>query len=257
MSLADQKILLSPIQHFTLAIVVSTLIGYFYKIQELEEETVDLLLFDLRFDIFSLILIFLISLILIRIFSRRLSFGSIKNYEKWERKNPEAKLIFDQSFQEMYNEQSQQTKALKFILSFTSVFVVNYISSLNYIQLDKIFTLGYILLIIMPITHMLLFINYAIFLGMSKRIYYQKGMILINAKYALSLKQPAVFKRKLKDFGNIKYSEKHNKGVTKYTLKMSGKRKITIASSTDYEKINQLREKIEIYLPSKFSIIDS
>ena len=198
--------------------------------------------FKLRYDLLILILMLLEAILLSKYFLRKINSNLFFNYEKWEGKNSGARIIYDQPIHEVLEEQTLKSRYYKIIPSFITAMAVLYITSLRISNFDRVFSMMMIYLVYLPIAQMLIFYNYAIFLGMGRRIYYQKGEIIIIGRYALSLKQPNNYRKSLTDITDISLEEKMRSGVCRYIFKLNAR---SIASSTNYDKIKRLQEETE------------
>jgi hypothetical protein len=250
MSLIDDRIRLS-IFHIILLATLSTFFGFLlFKPLESTNNPVSLILFEIQFKDFMLIIVFLTSFFLSVIISRFIKFNTYELHAKWERKNPDAVRIYDQTMLELYGDCSTlKRRVFRFlvwnmaaILLFTYSFPILTIFIDHLSEQQKIIMMLASFLVVIPITHMIAIIPLTTTFG-HKRIYHQNGVLF--SREAFVFRSIGGFNQKLEKFVDMVYNEEHGKEVSKFTLKISGWLGITIASSTNFDKINELRHKID------------
>lgn len=233
-----------------MSILSTTIIGFpMYKIQGIAELPVNLFFFQTKFLYIILISNFLVSFLIFGLLTK-INFDCSMKYNKWEKKNPDARRIFEQSIQEVYDESNFWGWRLIFVIISLIAFTFIFVHSPNYNDLPKSLSLLYLQLFGVVLGLGMIIVNYTIFLGNHRRIYYHKGRFVILDRMTIGIFQPKEIKKTVLEFANMEYKEVPGKKTTRYLLRLGGRLKITIASSTDYDKINALREKIETYLPN-------
>ena len=249
MSLVEERIRLSLVQIFLLSILSTTIAFSLVTSLDDTNNKVSFNSFELQIKYLMLIIVFLTTATLSYIFSKIIKFNTYELHDKWERKNPDAERIFDQTILELYNDLSPIKKKISIfviwflaassLLTYSFPLIALFIPHLP--EQQKIIIILASILFLIPIIHIMAFIQLTATLG-HKRIYYQNKLLL--SREAFVFMSIGGFKQKPNNFVDMEYKEDHGKGVSKYTLKLSGWSGIIIASSTNFEKIDELRKRI-------------
>lgn len=122
----------------------------------------NLVFIEISLSYFLLLITFLTSLILSVVFSRKIRIDPVKILERWERKNQEAELIFEQSIQEIIDVIGPLKRKLMYIFAWLliAILLAAYSFPITALFLDlpnqqKIIIILASFLILIPIVHML------------------------------------------------------------------------------------------------------